>query len=78
MEGLQGRGRPRFGWLDGGEKGFSCKGGRLAGGNATRERKECAERTCEGVIVLTQSEEGRDLRVIGCLHWMCRRLLSCR
>ena len=24
----------------------------VAGGNATREREECVERTCEGVIVL--------------------------
>ena len=40
-----------------GEKGFSYQRGRLAGGNATRERKECVERTCEGVIVLTQFEE---------------------
>ena len=31
------------------------------------------ERTCEGVIVLTQSDEGRHLRVIGCLFCM-----SCR
>ena len=46
----------------------------LAGGNAIRERKECVERTCEGVIVLTQSKEGRHLRVIGCLYWMSRRL----
>ena len=32
------------------------------------------ERTCDGVFVLTQSEEGRHLRVIGCLYWMSRRL----
>ena len=31
------------------------------------------ERTCEGVIVLTQSDEGRDLSVIDCLFCM-----SCR
>ena len=31
------------------------------------------ERTCEGVIVLTQSEEGRNLRVIKCLYCMSRR-----
>ena len=53
-----------------GEKGCSCKRGRLAGGNATHERKECVERTCEGVIVLTQSDEGKDLRVIDCLFCM--------
>ena len=55
-----------------GEKGFSCKGGKLAGGNATRKRKVFVERTCEDVIVLTQSEEGRCLRVIGCLYCMSR------
>ena len=35
-----------------------------------RKREECVERTCEGVIVLTQSEGGRHLRVVGCLYWM--------
>ena len=50
-----------------GEKGVSYQGGRIAGGNATCERKEYVERTCDGVIVLTQSDEGRNLRVIGCL-----------
>ena len=58
MEGRQGRGSPRFGWLDGGEKDFSCQKNRLAEGNATRERKECAERTFEGMIVLMQFKEG--------------------
>ena len=56
-----------------GENGVSYQGGRLAVGNATRERKECVERTCEGVIVLTQSDEGRDLGAIDCLFCM-----SCR
>ena len=37
------------------EKGVRYQGGSLAGGYATSERKECEERTCEGVIVLTQS-----------------------
>ena len=55
-----------------GEKGDSYQGGRLAGGNATRERKECVERTCEGVIVMTQSEECRRLRVVGCSCWMSK------
>ena len=49
-----------------GEKGVSYQGGRLAGGNATRKRKECVERTCESVIVLTQSDEGRHLHVVSC------------
>ena len=31
------------------------------------------ERTCEGVILLTQSDKGRYLRVIGCLYCMSRR-----
>ena len=31
------------------------------------------ERTCEGVIVLTQPEEGRRLRVVCCLYFMNRR-----
>ena len=35
------------------------------------------ERTYEGVIVLTQSDEDRDLRVIGCLYCMCRRPHAC-
>ena len=39
VEGRLERGRPMFGWLDVGEKGVSYQGGRLAGGNATRERK---------------------------------------
>ena len=38
VEGRLGGGRLRFGWLDGGKKGVSYQGGRLAGGNATRER----------------------------------------
>ena len=38
-----------------GEKYFSCQGFRLAVGNVTRERKEYVERTCDGVIELTQS-----------------------
>ena len=36
-----------------GEKGFSCKECRLAGGNTTRENEECMERTCDFVIVLS-------------------------
>ena len=43
-----------------GEKGVSYQEGRLARGNATHERKKCVERTCEGVIVLTKSDEGRE------------------
>ena len=42
-----------------GEKGVSYQVGRLTRGNANRERKECVQRTCEGVIVLTQSDDGR-------------------
>ena len=58
-----------------GEKGVSYQGGRLAGGNATRERKECVERTCECDIVLTQSDEGKNSRVIDRLFCMsCRSL----
>ena len=60
VEGQQWRGIfSRFGLLDGSEKGFSChcQESRLAGGNATRKRKECAERTCEGMIVLMQFED---------------------
>ena len=53
------------------------QGGRLAGGNATCERKECVERTCEDVIVLTQSDEGRDLRVIDCLFCISSRSHVC-
>ena len=68
--------RHRFSWLNGGEKRFSCKGGRLTGGKANRKRKVSVERTCEGVIVLTQYEEGRSLRVVGCLYWMSRRLCT--
>ena len=30
------------------------------------------ERTYQGVIVLIQSEEGRRLRLVGCLYWMSR------
>ena len=59
LEGRLGIGKPRFGWLDGVKNGISYQGGKLAGGNATRKRKECVERTCEGVIVLTQSKESR-------------------
>ena len=55
-----------------GEKGVSYQRSRLAGDNATHKRKECMERTCEGVIVLTQSEEDIHLRVVGCLYWMSR------
>ena len=45
--GQQRRGKPRLVWLSGwDEKCFSCQEGRVAGGNATRERKECVERTC--------------------------------
>ena len=52
-----------------GKKGVSYHGGRLVEGNATRERKECVERTCEGVIVLTQSDEGMNLRMIDCFFF---------
>ena len=55
VEGQQRRGIfSRFGLLDESEKGFSChcQGSRLSGGNATHKRKECTERTCEGMIVL--------------------------
>ena len=34
-----------FGWLDGVKRAFAIREVRLAGGNATRERKECVERT---------------------------------
>ena len=56
-----------------GEKGVSFQGGSLGGANATRKRKECEERTYEDVIVLTQSDEGKHLRVIVCLF-----CISCR
>ena len=46
VEGQKEIGRPRFVLLDGGEKGFSCQGGRLAGGIAILLRKECLETTC--------------------------------
>ena len=65
VEGQQRRGISRFGWLDGDKNGFSCQGSKLAGGNATHKRKECAERTCEGMMVLMQFEEDR------CLHVVC-------
>ena len=58
------------------EEGVSSQGGRLAKGNAIRERNQCVERTCEGLIVLTQSEEGRRLRVVGCLYWMRKQPLA--
>ena len=69
VEGEQWREISRFILLDGNGKGFSCHchRSRLAGGNATRKRKEGVERTCEGVIVLTQSDDGMELRVIGSL-----------
>ena len=35
------------------------------------------ERTCDSVIVLTQSDEGRDLRVINCLFSMSSRSQAC-
>ena len=38
----QGRGMPMIGILDGGEKGFSCQGDRLAGRNL-RKRGVCSE-----------------------------------
>ena len=53
--------------------GVSYQGFRLAGVNATRERKECVERICEGVTALTQSDEGKDLRVIDCFFCMSSR-----
>ena len=31
------------------------------------------ERICVAVIVLTQSEEVRRLRAVGCLYWMSRQ-----
>ena len=34
------------------------------------------ERTCKGVIVLTQSEEGRRLRVVGCSYCLSRRSIA--
>ena len=72
MEGRQGRGRCRFGWLDGVKRALAIREvGLQEATQLTREKTE--ERTCEGVIVLTQSEEGRDLRVIVCLFCM-----SCR
>ena len=52
--------------VDIGEKGLE--------GNLTRERKECVERTCEGVIVLIQFEAGRRLHMVGCLYRMSRRV----
>ena len=54
VEGQQRKGRRRFGWLDGVKRVVAFQGVRLAGGNATRERKECVERTREVVIVLMQ------------------------
>ena len=45
----------------------------IKGGSATRKRKECAERTCEGVILLMQSKKGRCLSVVSCSYWMSRR-----
>ena len=39
-----------------------------------QEKGVCVERTCKGVIVMTQFEEGSHLCVIGCLYWMRRRL----
>ena len=73
VEGLHGqsKGQVLVGWLDEwGEKGISGQGGRLAGDNATREREECVERTCQSLIVLTQSEEGRRLSVVNYLNCM--------
>ena len=52
----------KFDLLEGSEKGFSCHW--LAGGKATCKRKECAERTCEGMIVLMQFEDDRCLHVV--------------
>ena len=60
VEGRLGRRRPRFWWLDGVERALYIKGVGL-------ERKDCVEKNCEGVIVLTQSDEGKDLRVIDSL-----------
>ena len=74
VEGQQGIWKPRFIWLDGGEKGFSSQERRLAGGNATCKRKECVERTSEHMIVRTQSYEDRRLRIVGCLYWMMKQL----
>ena len=56
-----------------GGKCFCCQGGRLAGGNATLQRKEYVERTCEGVNVQRYFDEGGLMRVVGCLYWMSRR-----
>ena len=37
------------------------------------EREECVERTCEGVIALTQSKEGGRFLVVGRLYQISRR-----
>ena len=68
VEDQQGRGRPKFGWLDVVKKSSSCQGGRLAGGNAICENEEFVERTCEDVIVLTLSEEIYDDHFVIFMH----------
>ena len=70
----QGRGRPRFGWLDGRSGNiFTSQGGRLARGNATSEREKSVKRMCKVEIELKLSEKGRCVRVVGCLYWVSRQ-----
>ena len=49
--------------MDGGKRALAVKG-RLAGGNATCEGEECVQRTCEDMILLTNSEKGKRLHVV--------------
>ena len=67
VEGRQGTGRPRFGWLDGVKMALAISEVGLQEATQLARKKECVERTCEGAIVQTQSEEVRRLHVVGCL-----------